>query len=55
MKNILEGKTILITGGTGYLGQALTEEILKQNPKSIRVFSRDEVKHHRFQEKFKKR
>jgi FlaA1/EpsC-like NDP-sugar epimerase len=52
MKNILEGKTILITGGTGYLGQALTEEILKQNPKRIRVFSRDEVKHHRFQEKF---
>jgi len=55
MKNIakfLKGKTILITGGTGYLGQALTEEILKYDPKSIRVFSRDEVKHHKFQEKF---
>ena len=49
---LLKGKTILITGGTGYLGQALTEEILKQNPKSIRVFSRDEVKHFNFQEKF---
>ena len=49
---LLKGKTILITGGTGYLGQALTEEILKQNPKSIRVFSRDEVKHYKFQEKF---
>lgn len=49
---ILKGKTILITGGTGYLGQALTEEILKHNPKSIRIFSRDEVKHHKFQEKF---
>jgi FlaA1/EpsC-like NDP-sugar epimerase len=49
---ILTNKTILITGGTGYLGQALTEEILKQNPKSIRVFSRDEVKHYKFQEKF---
>lgn len=49
---ILANKTILITGGTGYLGQALTEEILKQNPKSIRIFSRDEVKHYKFQEKF---
>jgi len=49
---LLKNKTILITGGTGYLGQALTEEILKQNPKSIRVFSRDEVKHFKFQEKF---
>jgi FlaA1/EpsC-like NDP-sugar epimerase len=50
--NLLKGKTILITGGTGYLGQALTEEILKQDPKSIRVFSRDEVKHYKFKEKF---
>lgn len=49
---LLTNKTILITGGTGYLGQALTEEILKQKPKSIRIFSRDEVKHHKFQEKF---
>jgi len=48
----LKDKTILITGGTGYLGQALTTEILKQNPKSIRIFSRDEVKHYKFREKF---
>jgi UDP-N-acetylglucosamine 4,6-dehydratase/UDP-glucose 4-epimerase len=52
IKKHLEGKTILITGGTGYLGQALTREILKYNPQSIRIFSRDEVKHHKFQEKF---
>lgn len=45
-------KTILITGGTGYLGQALTEEILKYKPKSIRIFGRDEVKHYKFQERF---
>jgi UDP-N-acetylglucosamine 4,6-dehydratase/5-epimerase len=49
---MFRNKTVLITGGTGYLGQALTEEILKQNPKSVRVFSRDEVKHYKFQEKF---
>ncbi len=49
---ILKGKTILITGGTGYLGQTLIGEILKHNPQSIRVFSRDEVKHYKLQEKF---
>ena len=50
MKKLLQGKTILITGGTGFLGIALTREIIKQNPLSIRLFSRDEVKHHRIQE-----
>ena len=45
-KDIFEGKTILITGGTGFLGKALVKQILKFNPHSIRVFSRDEVKHH---------
>jgi FlaA1/EpsC-like NDP-sugar epimerase len=49
---LLTNKTVLITGGTGYLGQALTKEILKQKPKSIRIFGRDEVKHYKFQEKF---
>jgi len=44
------GKTVLITGGTGFLGLALTKAILKENPKSIRLFSRDEVKHHKAQE-----
>jgi len=52
MLSILKNKTILITGGTGFLGQALTTEILKHNPKSIRIFGRDEVKHYKFQEKF---
>ncbi len=52
INTLLKGKTILITGGTGFLGQALTEEFLKHKPKSIRIFSRDEVKHYRFQEKF---
>jgi len=51
-ENIITNKTILITGGTGYLGKALTKELLKYNPQSIRIFSRDEVKHHEFQEQF---
>ncbi|WP_317221561.1 UDP-N-acetylglucosamine 4,6-dehydratase (inverting) [Aestuariivivens marinum] len=41
-----KNKTILITGGTGSLGKALTKFILKEHPeiKQLRVFSRDEQK-----------
>lgn len=53
MENILRGKTILILGGTGFIGHALVEEILKYKPHSIRLFSRDEVKHYRANEKFR--
>jgi len=49
----IDGKTILITGGTGFLGRALAREMLKRSPKSIRVYSRDEAKHHVMQEEFK--
>ncbi len=51
-QQIFENKVVLITGGTGFLGKALVEEILKYNPLSIRIFSRDEVKHHLLYEKF---
>ena len=42
----LSGKSILITGGTGSLGKALTSHILKQSPDVNRlvIFSRDEQK-----------
>lgn len=50
--NLFRNKTVLITGGTGFLGIALTKEILKCNPLSIRLFSRDEMKHHLVQEMF---
>ena len=52
MMDLFKNKTIVILGGTGFLGHALIEEILKCNPRSIRVFSRDEFKHHKTQEKF---
>ena len=51
-REIFENKVILITGGTGFLGRALTKKILEFNPHSIRLFSRDEVKHHKIQEYF---
>ncbi|EHJ01494.1 polysaccharide biosynthesis protein CapD [Clostridium sp. DL-VIII] len=39
-----ENKKILIIGGTGTIGQGLIKELLKQSPKVIRIFSRDEYK-----------
>jgi UDP-N-acetylglucosamine 4,6-dehydratase len=41
---MFDDKTILITGGTGSLGRALTKRLLEQNPKTIRIFSRNESK-----------
>src|SRR5690606_5631666 len=45
----LEGKRILVTGGTGSLGQTLVRRILTGEmgrPESVTVFSRDEAKQH---------
>ena len=42
--NELKGKKILITGGTGSLGQALTKRLLKTEVDVIRIFSRNENK-----------
>jgi len=41
---VFDGKKVLITGGTGSLGSALTKKILESNVDTIRIFSRDEWK-----------
>ena len=41
---MLEGKKILITGGTGSLGQALTKRLLEFDVDTIRILSRNESK-----------
>jgi UDP-N-acetylglucosamine 4,6-dehydratase (inverting) len=43
---IFEGKSILITGGTGSLGKALTQHIFEKHPdvRRLIIFSRDEQK-----------
>lgn len=38
------GKKILIIGGTGTIGGGLVNELMKQDPEVIRIFSRDEYK-----------
>ena len=51
--NMFDGKIVLITGGTGSLGSALTKKILKTNVKAIRIFSRDEWKQVQMQSEIK--
>ena len=41
---LLKRKIILITGGTGSFGNAVLGQLIKQKPKEIRIFSRDEKK-----------
>jgi len=50
--NMFKDKTILITGGTGFLGRNLIRRILPLGPGSIRVYSRDENKHYNLQKLF---
>lgn len=50
---MFDGKTILITGGTGSFGNQFTERILaKYKPKKIIIYSRDEYKQYVMQKKF---
>ena len=41
---MFDGKTLLITGGTGSFGNAVINRFLKTNIQQIRIFSRDEKK-----------
>ena len=41
---MFEGKQILITGGTGSLGHALTKKLLELGAEKIRIYSRNEHK-----------
>lgn len=48
-----DGKTILVTGGTGSFGQQFVETLLTvSRPKAIRVYSRDELKQHHMAQRF---
>ena len=49
---MFDDKKILITGGTGSLGQALTERLLQKNVKTIRILSRNESKQIEMESKF---
>lgn len=44
MKSLFEGKTVLITGGTGSFGNAFLQYLRPLGCREIRIFSRDELK-----------
>lgn len=50
---MIDGKTILITGGTGTFGKAFSRSLLRQyNPGKLIIFSRDEFKQWQMQDEF---
>lgn len=50
---MLNGKVVLVTGGTGSFGQKFVETVLdRYQPERLIVFSRDELKQHQMRERF---
>jgi len=55
---LLDGRRVLITGGTGSLGRKVVHRILGGSvgkPRAITVFSRDEAKQHYMRVEYHKR
>ena len=48
-KEFIDGKNILITGGTGSFGHQMVKTLLQFNPNKIIIFSRDEFKQYMMQ------
>lgn len=42
MRQFIEGKTVLVTGGTGSIGAEIVRQVLQYDPKMVRVLSRSE-------------
>lgn len=51
--NIIEGKSILVTGGTGSFGKKFVKKALSLNVNKVIVFSRDELKQYEMKQEFK--
>jgi len=49
---LFKGKKVLITGGTGSLGKAITKKLLSTEIRAIRIFSREEWKQVEMQSNF---
>ena len=52
-QSVLKDKVILITGGTGSFGHAMTRHLLEDHQvRRVRIFSRDELKQYEMQQEF---
>lgn len=52
---VIDGKVVLITGGTGSFGKKFARKILEDfNPRKVIVYSRDEYKQYLMQQEFEK-
>lgn len=49
---VLDGKTVLLTGGTGSFGRAFTSAVLQRCDAVIRIYSRDELKQSELRERY---
>jgi UDP-N-acetylglucosamine 4,6-dehydratase len=49
---VLDGKSVLVTGGTGSFGKAFVERALQSKARKVIVFSRDEQKHYMMERQF---
>lgn len=52
MENMLAGKTVLVTGGTGSIGSGIVKEALEQGAIRVIALSRDEIKHFMMKKRF---
>lgn len=53
MPSVFDGKSILVTGGTGSFGKAFTATLLADaDPKRLVIFSRDELKQYEMQQRW---
>ena len=51
--SVLEGSSILVTGGTGSFGRAFVAEVLaNHNPQRVAIFSRDELKQYEMKQHY---
>ena len=46
---MVDGQSVLVTGGTGSFGRAFIERILHQTPRRVIVFSRSEDRQYQMQ------
>ncbi|PWW08347.1 polysaccharide biosynthesis protein [Paenibacillus cellulosilyticus] len=53
MNGFFKDKRVLIIGGTGTIGQSIMSTVLKDNPKVVRILSRDEYKQFEMQQTYR--